>query len=210
MISIKVDIRGMDKVQAELRRIADEFKRGQAIGAALNKTAQMAKAEVNRTITERYAIKADEVRNSVYVRSARAKTDQLEAVISIFGSAKKRGRSLNVVHFLAAVQAAGKAVKTRRSKAKKAALAALGAQLGFKFLKSGGMKQIAGAFVGNKGRTIFQRTGPGRLPIEPVQVIGVSQMFSSRAIRARVMAKIEADLPVQVHRAVEMILARSA
>lgn len=45
--------------------------------------------------------------------------------------------------------------------------------------------------------------------IEPVQVIGVSQMFSSRQIRRRVMEKIDADLQVEVRRAVEMILAKS-
>lgn len=210
MISLKVDIRGMDKVQAELRRIQDEFKRGQAVGAALNKTAQMARAEVNRAIVQRYAIKADQVRNSVYLRGARAKSNQLEAVIEIFGSPTKKGRSMNVARFLAAVQAAGRARKTRGSKANKKALAALGAQLGFQFLKGGGLKQISGAFIGNKGRTVFRRVGPGRTPIEPVQMIGVSQMFNERGIRARVMAKIEADLPVQVRRAVEMILARSA
>jgi len=209
MLAIKVDIRGLDAVQKNLARISDELKRGQAIGAALNKTAQQAKAEVNRAIVERYAIKASEVRNSVYLRSARAKTNQLEAVIEIFGSPTKRGRSMNVVRFLAAVQAAGRAVKTRGARVNKKALAALGGQLGFRFLRSGGMKKIAGAFLGNKGRTVFQRIGPGRLPIEPVQMIGVSQMFSSRAIRSRVMAKIHADLPVQVRRAVNMVLARS-
>ncbi len=209
MLAIKMDIRGVEAAQRNLQRISDDLRRGQAVGAALNKTAQKAQTEVNRAITERFNLKAGEVRNAVYLRRARANKGEFEAVISIFGSAKKRGRSLNVVHFLAAVQAAGRAVKTRRAKAKKAALAALGAQLGFQFRKSGGLKQIPGVFIGNKGRTVFQRVGPGRLPIEPVQVIGVSQMFSTRAIRARVMAKIEADLPMEMRRAVEMILARA-
>jgi hypothetical protein len=210
MLAIKVDIRGMDAVQKNLARISDELKRGKAIGAALNKTGQKAKAEVNRAIVQRYAIKAGEVRNSVYLRSARAKANDLQAVIEIFGSPSKRGRSMNLVRFLAAVQAAGRAHKTRGARGNRKALAALGAQLGFQITRSGGLKQIEGAFLGNKGRTVFQRTGPGRLPIAPVQVIGVSQMFSSRAIRTRVMAKINADLPVEVRRAVEMILARSA
>jgi len=210
MIGLKIDIRGIDAVQRELRRISDELRRGQAIAAALNRTAERARAEVNRAITERYAIKAADVRSSVYLRSARASAGRFEAVIDIFGSPTKRGRSMNVVRFLAAVQASGAARKTRGAKATKKALAALGAQLGFKFQKAGGLKQLAGAFLGNKGRTVFRRVGKARLPIEPVQVVGVSQMFNQRAIRARVMAKIEADLPVQVRRAVEMILARSA
>ena len=39
---------------------------------------------------------------------------------------------------------------------------------------------------------------------------GVSQMFSSRAIKQRVMAKIGDDLNVEMKRAVDMILARRA
>ena len=210
MIAIKVDIRGMDAVKKELQRISSEIKRGQAIGAALNKTAQTARAEVNRAIVQRFAIKADEVRNSVYLRSARAKNNEFEAVIDIFGSPSRKGRSMNVVRFLAAVQASARAYKVRGSKAKKSELAALKKQLGFRFLRDGGLKQIPGAFVGNKGRTVFRRVGKGRTPIEPVQMVGVSQMFSQRDIKARVMAKIDSDLPVQMRRAVEMILARSA
>ena len=206
MISIKVDIRGIDAVQAELQRISGEFRRGRAIGAALNKTAQRARAEINRAVVDEYAIKAGDVRNAVYLRSARANLGKLEAVIDVFGSPTRRGRSMNVVRFLAAVQAAGAAHGTRGGKLGKKALNALGRQLGFRFKKSSGAKTIAGAFLANKGRTVFQRTGPARFPIEPVQVIGVSGMFSSRKIRDRVMAKIEADLPVQMRSAVELIL----
>jgi hypothetical protein len=62
--------------------------------------------------------------------------------------------------------------------------------------------------LGNKGRTVFRRTGKGRLPIEPVQMIGVSQMFNSRAIRDRVMRRIENEFGIEIHRAVEMVIAR--
>ena len=209
MISLKIDIRGMEAVQNELQRISNELQRGQAVAAALNRTAERAKAEVDRAVTERYAIKADQVRNSVYLRSARASQGRFEAVIDIFGSPTKKGRSMNVVRFIAAVQVAGKAFKTRGGRTNKAALAALKTQLGFQFLRAGGLKKIDGVFLGNKGRTVFRRVGKGRLPIEPVQVIGVAQMFRQRDISARVMAKIDADLPVQMRRAVEMILARS-
>ena len=81
-------------------------------------------------------------------------------------------------------------------------------QLGFQIKRGGGLKQIPGAFVGNKGRTIFRRTGKSRLPIEPVQVIGVAQMFNSKTINQRVMAKIEAEFGVELRRAVESVIAR--
>jgi hypothetical protein len=60
-----------------------------------------------------------------------------------------------------------------------------------------------GAFIGNKGRTVFQRTGNTRLPIKPVQVIGVGQMFNFKPINARVKKKIEAEFATEMTRAVE-------
>ncbi len=206
---IDVSISGMKQVQQNLKRIGDEFKRGQAIAAAINKVAAKAQVEIRRAITERYAIKADQVRGSLSLRRATNKRGgSVEAVIEVFGSPSKKGRSMNMVRFLGAVQAAGAAMKTRGTKANKKQLAALEKQLGFAIKRGGGLKTIPGAFIGNKGRTVFMRTGDARLPIKPVQVIGVSQMFNSRAIRDRVMAKIDADLGVEINRAVEMILAR--
>jgi hypothetical protein len=210
MVSLRVDIRGVDAVQRELARIGDELKRGRATAMAVNKVADKARAEINRQIAERYTIKASEVRSSVNLRRASPTAGKLQAVISIFGSPSRKGRSMNMIRFLAAYQAAGRAHRTRGGKAGKKALAALGQQLGFQVLRGGGLKQIPGAFVGNSGRTVFRRVGKERLPIEPVQVIGVSQMFSSRAIRNRVMEKIASDLPVEMRRAVDMILARTA
>jgi hypothetical protein len=204
---ITVKIEGIAGVQERLRRIADDM-RGPVMQAAINKTADKAQAEINRAIRDEYAVKPDEVRNAITIR--KAQKGNLEAIVRVFGSKNKRGRSLNMIHFLAAAQAAGVAVKTRGAKGvKKKDLAALGKQLGFAIKKGGGLKQIEGAFVGNKGRTIFQRTGNGRLPIKPVQVIGFGQMFASRKIHDRVLAKINADLPVEIDRAIKMIIARS-
>ena len=209
MLSLRVDLRGIDAVKRELARVGDELKRGRATAMALNKTAEKARSEINRQIVERYAIKASDVRSSVSLRRASPKVGRLQAVISIFGSPSRKGRSMNMIRFLAAYQAAGRAQRTRGAKAGKKALDALGRQLGFQVLRGGGLKQIQGAFVGNRGRTVFRRVGKERLPIEPVQVIGVSQMFSSRAIRQRVLEKIASDLPVEMRRAVDAILART-
>ena len=201
MLSIKIT--GLDRLKAELSGISKNIERD-VVQPAINKVADKARAEINRAIPEEYAVKASEVRNAVDLR--RARTGDLRAVISIFGSARKRGRSLNMIHFLAAVQAAGRAVKTRGSKAKKADLKAIAKQLGFQIRRDGGLKKIDGAFLGNKGRTIFRRTGSARLPIEPMQVIGFSQMFASKKISQRVMDKVRAELPVEIDRAMTRLL----
>lgn len=201
MISVKV--LGIADVTNRLRQQSQAVQ-DKAIGPAINRVAEKARAEINRAIPQEFAVKAAEVRNAITVRKARSGT--LEARIEIFGSTKKRGRSLNLIHFLAAVQAAGTSVKTRGSRVTKRQLAALSGQLGFLIKRSGGIKTLAGAFVGNKGRTVFRRTGNARLPIEPLQVIGFSQMFASRRISARVMAKVKADLPIEIDRAIARAL----
>ena len=138
----------------------------------------------------------------------RARTGDMQAVISIFGSRSRRGRSANMVRFLAVAQAAGIGFKTRGAAGiKKKDVAALRGQLGFLIKRGGGVKKIAGAFVGNKGRTVFMREGKARLPIKPVQVIGFSQMFNARRIHDRVMAKVRAEFGVELDRAINRILA---
>lgn len=206
-IGLKVDIRGIAEVQRRIGRLPGELQ-GKAMSAAINKTAQKARAEINRAITQEYAVKADEVRNAISLRSASG--SNLQAVIDIFGSKSRRGRSANMIRFLAVAVAAGASFKTRGAGIKKKDIAALKRQLGFKIRRAGGLKKIDGAFIGNKGRTVFIRTGDARLPIKPVQVIGFSQMFNARKIRDRVMAKIDKDLLDEVDRAIKSVLARAA
>jgi hypothetical protein len=204
---IEVRVLGMDAVQDRLRRVASDLQ-PKVLGPAINKVAEKARAEINRAIPQEFAVKASEVRNAVSLRKARS--GDIEARITVFGSTSRRGRSMNLIHFLAAVQQAGKAIKKRGVKASKADLSALNRQLGFLIKRAGGLKKIDGAFVGNDGRTIFRRIGKARLPIEPLQVIGFSQMFSSRRISERVLAKIKADLLIEVERSITRLLSRSA
>lgn len=207
MLSMKVELFGFDELKRKIDLLPTEM-RDKAIRPAINKVADKGTAELTRAITDEYAVKANEVRNAVWVRKAHG--DLLEAVVTVFGSAKRRGRSLNLIHFLAAVQAAGKAHAVRGKRVSKADRAALDQQLGFLIKKAGGIKKIEGAFIGNKGRTVFIREGKGRLPIKPLQVIGFSQMFNSKRVSARVMKKINDELPVEVDRAVALLFARGA
>ena len=200
---IEVRVLGIDAVQDRLRQVASDLQ-PKVLGPAINKVAEKARAEISRAIPQEFAVKASEVRNAVSLRKARS--GDIEATITVFGSTSRRGRSMNLIHFLAAVQQAGKAMKTRGAKASKADLSALNRQLGFLIKRGGGLKKIEGAFVGNQGRTIFRRTGKARLPIEPLQVIGFSQMFSSRKISTRIMTKIDADLLIEINRSIARLM----
>ena len=101
---IKIEVKGIDAVRKRLQSLPKELQ-DKAIRPAINKTAEKARAEINRAIPEVYAVKAAEVRQAVDLR--RASSGNLKAVIEVFGSKSKRGRSANLIHFLAAVQAAG-------------------------------------------------------------------------------------------------------
>lgn len=204
---IKIDVRGVPEVKASLQRLRAEL-RDKAQAMAINKVTAKAQTELTRAITSEFAIDRQSVKNSVYVRRATARPNAVEAVIQIFGSARKRGRSLNVVHFLE--KSITLAEAKRRAKRNMLYGIVCGGRLlpvlGFKFKKSGGVKHVEGAFLGNKGRTVFVRVGDSRLPIMPVQMIGVSQMFTTERVRSRVMARISAELPVEMQRAVEQVL----
>lgn len=206
MIGVKLDVRGLYDVKNRLSRISDSLQSG-VVNQAINKTAQKARAEINRAIYQEYAVRQDEVRNAIDLRKAN-KTD-LTATINIFGSKSRRGRSANMIRFLAIAQLAGMAVKTRGAKVTRKQARAIGNQLGFKIRRAGGIKKIDGAFIGNKGRTVFIREDKSRLPIQPVQVIGFSQMFNSRKINLRVMDKVRADFSDEIDRAIKLALSKS-
>lgn len=177
------------------REMADKV-----LAAALNKTAEKARTEVTRAVTAEYNIKSSQVRNALELRRASARAGKLQAVIEIFGSRNRRGRALNVIHFLERKVTLAEG----RRRAKRGALR----DLHFKFKRGGGLKPINGAFIGNLGRTVFRRVGKSRLPIEPVQVIDVPQMFGSRKISNRVRERIEREFPVEIKRAMNYFLMR--
>jgi hypothetical protein len=79
-----------------------------------------------------------------------------------------------------------------------------------KIKKAGPRKLIKGAFIGNKGRTVFERAGSGvgRLPIRAVETIDVQQMFNTRRLNAAVINKINQLLPIEFARASSYLIAR--
>jgi hypothetical protein len=210
-VKLTVDVRQLTDLESRLRRVPAEL-REHVLAAGLNKTADKGRTEVDRAIRDEYVIDSARVRNSVSVRRASARRHQLEAVIEIFGSTKRRGRSLNVIHFMERKVSLAEA----RRRAKRKDLFVRGRTgrllpiLRVTFPRGGGVKTIEGAFIGNQGRTVFRRVGPQRLPIEPVQVIDVPQMFRSRKVSKRVLDRINRELPIEMDRAVKAVMLRFA
>ncbi len=193
-------------VQAMLAKLPAELRDGVA-QQAVNKTAAKAKTEMKRQIVAVYNLKSAEVGGALNTLPASLKKGVFSAALyptTLSGS--KKGRAMNVIHFLEG--------KTTLAEAKKRGKAGALSQLFFKFKKSGTKKSIpekngkSAPFVGNKGRTVFRRAGPGRTPIEPVQVIDVPQMFNTRSLNQSVLDKAADDLLIETERAVNYSLSK--
>jgi hypothetical protein len=153
-----------------------------------------AKTEMTRAITSEFNIKADEVRARLRIVKAKRMIKDWFAELDPFAS-KKRGRSLNLIRFLEK--------KVTLAEGKRRKKAGNENQLRFQVKRVGGKKIITGAFIGNKGRTVFIRETNARLPIKALSTIDVPQMFNTRKIKARVEERIRRELPIEFERAIK-------
>jgi hypothetical protein len=183
-MTIKIDIDAKDVI--DTLSLFSETLREQVVQMAVNKTLDKARAEMKRQILAVYNLKSTEVGDALHVSKVSRKLNKFTAELypSTIGG---KGRAMNVVHFLQG---------TSRG------------DLVFKFKKLSGDKVIPGAFLGNKGRTVFRRVGDARLPIESVQVVDVPQMFNSRVINQAVLDKASKDLVIEADRALDYMLSK--
>jgi hypothetical protein len=210
-MDIRIDVRGIEEVKAALNRIP-EAARGRAMAQALKRTAEKGRTMIDRAIRDEYLIPRERILNSIETsRSGSYEGGTLTASIDIWGSSSKRGRSANIIRYME--KSVTLAEARRRAKAGTLAKLHKGRKLPilrFRFRKGGGVKTVAGAFVGNKGRTVFRRIGPGRLPIEAIQIIDLPQMFTATKIKRPVLQGIERVLVEEAERAVRFALSRGA
>jgi len=191
-MQIKLEIKGLKALEYALKTTAKELERAEVM--AINKTATKARTEMKRAISSEFTILQKDVNKKLKVTKAR----RGHAVAVLEPIAGRRGYSMNLIHFLE--KKPGIREQKRRIKAE-------GNRPQLRFhIKRGGAKTIKGAFIGNKGRTVFKRTGKGRLPIEPVQTIGVPGMFKTRRVNERVLARIRKELPIEIERAVAHVI----
>lgn len=157
-----------------------------AMASAMNKTVAQAKTAMSSEIRNVFNISAAKVGEALTVNKASAAggTLRLEASLE---SPSKRGRSLNLINFMEK--------KVTLAQAKKRTKAGTLNQLHVQIKKAGGKKALRTAFIGNKGRTIFVRTGKERLPIKALQTIDVAGMFNTKRINAKVLEMIETKFP---------------
>lgn len=169
------------KLDTLKREVADR-----ALASTLNKAADQGKTQAVREIAQRYAVKVGYARERVQIRRASFRRGRFEMEVEI-RAGNGRKRAANVIAFGARENKAGVAVKIRRD---------------------GPRRTIVGAFIGNKGRTVFRRTGDKRLPIEPVQTIDIPQMFNARKVKDHVLRVLRDRLPAIAEREIAYYVMR--
>lgn len=198
-LSIKTDFKDVDR---QLRKLALNIQQ-KVIPAALNKTIAKAKTEMTRAITDEYNLRSDEVRSSLKVFNARKPIKDWLVSLDPFGSKRRKGISVNLIRFVE--KRVSLAEGRRRSKA------GIQKQVFFKIKKTGGKQTLRGAFIATNKRTggtaVFTRVGKGRYPIEAKQTIDIPQMFNTRKIQARVLSRIDKELPLEFDRAIKAAIA---
>jgi hypothetical protein len=159
-----------------------------ATARAVNRTMEQAMTDMSREIRQEFNITAAKVREKLFLRRAGFKGGQLSIEAALLSKTKDGRRSLNLINFQARQNREGVAVKIKRA---------------------GGRKTLKGAFIGNKGRTVFRRRGKDRLPIDPIQTIDVPMMFNTKKINAVVVRKIKDKFPAIWEREVRFYTSRA-
>lgn len=182
---MRVEIRtNFPQVVTALGQLQDDLA-SKVLARALNRTVEQARTQMSREIRAEFNLSAGYVRDRLKIKRAFAKVGQFSLSAELTGGDPRR-RSANVIAFGARRSGKGVSVQIRR----------------------GARKVITGAFIGNKGRTVFKRVGKSRLPIEPVQTIDVGQMFNTRRINAAVLRAIEGKFPAIFQRELAYALSR--
>jgi hypothetical protein len=193
VISVKTNFK---EVQKQLNQLDIKIQQ-KVVPAALNKVAKKASTEMVRGITQEFNIKRADVSKRIRIIRAGRKLDQWAAAIDPFKSSR-RGRSLNLIRFLEKKVSLAEGKRRKKTGNQN--------QLRFQIKKVGGKKIITGAFIGNKGRTVFIRETDDRLPIKALSTIDVPQMFNTRKIKRRVIDRINRDLPIEFERAINAVV----
>ena len=187
------------EIAAKLDRLGQDVG-NKAVVRAINKTIDQGKTQMARQISQEFRISVGTAKQrlKVYKASARPGTFKFEASLE----ASQRGKGWRGMNLIAFVTKG----KVSKASAKRSGRTDLSGQLQFQIKRGGGKKSIKGAFIANKGRTVFIRTGDERLPIETISTIDIPQMFNTRRVN-KVVKRIMLDkFPTHFQRELRAVL----
>lgn len=184
MTSNKISMRtNFPAVAANLNKVADDIG-NKAMVRALNTTIEQGKTQMARQISQEFRITVGKAKDRLAVHRASAKGGVLRFEATLEATRRGQGRSMNLIVFVEN--------KTTLAQARKRAKQGTQSQVHFQVKRAGGKKIIPGAFIGNKGRTLFIREGKERKPIRALNTIDVPSMFNTKRINT-VVRKVMLD-----------------
>lgn len=190
---MRFDVRhNFGDVAKRLGQLRDDLQE-KAIARSLNRIVDRSRTEMGREIAAEFNITKREVNDNLTVSKASPKPGRLFLTATLASPSRKKGRGFNLIRF----------VSGRRVVGGKGA-----PQLKLKIKRSGGLKSVRWAFIGNQGRTVFIRQGNKRLPIKALTTIDVPQMFNTKRINAKVLDMIRRELPIELERNIKFITRR--
>lgn len=168
-LTLKDNFSDVERQLAELH--AD--LRGPVLVRSVNRTLEQGQTRMSKEISTEFNIGSREVKGRMRIIKANVRNGvfRVEGTLEV---TSKRGRSLNLINFAAKEEKGGVSVKIQRT---------------------GGRKVVRGAFIANKGRTVFQRVGATRLPIKAVATIDVPQMFTTKRVNKVVLQLLQDKFP---------------
>jgi hypothetical protein len=192
-MAVTISIRhNFPEVQRALDQVAENVG-NRALVRAMNTTVEQGKTQMARGISQEFRISSAMANDRLSVTRARAKSGAWVFEAKLEATKRGQGRGMNLIAFME--QAVTLAQARKRIKAGEGGRYSLrgrevqkALQLRFQIKRSGGEKVIPGAFIGNRGRTVFIREGKGRLPIKALNTIDIPQMFNTRRINEMVRA----------------------
>lgn len=170
----------------ELRQAFDPKLVDKAYDRALQVAATKARTRISRKVRETYNIKAGDIGRAVQLRKLQSEPGRLLLYT---------GRMIGLDKF----GARPKNIKTARGRRK-------GVTVQVK--KTAGRKQLKGGFIGGKGKVVFTRQGPERLPIERKFGPSIAHMAGNKTVLADFEAHAGEDAAVEFNRSLEFFMSR--
>ena len=177
------------EVARELKKLENEVA-DKALRSTVNKSAAQGRTAMTRAITSEYNLKSAEVRSKLRVIRASRKGRDIKARLDGTGRL-----TFNIIRFVEG--------RVSLAQARRRARSGTLSQVHVKIRKTGGVKPLKGAFIANRGRTVFKRV-PGTTmrsrqryagtkhaeQIAALSTIGIPRMFNARKINIPVVKKI--------------------
>lgn len=182
-------------VQRKLDTLQAEVAK-KATARAVNRAIEQARTLMSREIRSEFNVNGRFVAERLRIKRATFFGGLLNIQATL--DANSKTRSANLIRFAARAGKTGVSVKIKRN---------------------GARKTLTGTFIGNKGRTVFERVKDTRMAsrkaakthserIRPVQTIDVPQMFNTRRINAAVVAAMLGRFPAIFEREVSFALSQ--